>query len=651
MAGRLLILYVLSFLPSFSWSQTDSLRKAFLAEKNDIRRNQLYFELAQSMIEKNLEAAPAFADTLEELGRESGDKKALNLSRFLLAKYHEDKGDSRQALSLYQEVLAFHRSVNDSSEIATTANGIARIYDLLYEADSSIQYYLIALEIHSRLGNHSSVASAYSNIGNLYVHQNLHEKGIEYLKKAVEIRIQIGDEKKLIYTYNNLAVAFGSYRINGSYEMIDSAISYSKKGAELAEKLENHFVAGVIMGGISNLLIKQEKYEEAIIWADRSVIALKAVNRRPNLVFPLINKANSFIKLGRASEALQAAQAGYEIMVETGQQNPLTVYYEVFAEIYEKLGNHREANFWLKKFMALDDSLFQAENVQTMADLEAKYQNQKKETEIANQQLHILEQNNQLLEQKSWIIGLVAGLVLIMGAGFAFFIWYRLKQNAILDRAVIREQQLGLNAVIEAQEMEQRRVARDLHDGIAQELVALDLGLKLVKHQTSLVAPEVSSSIENLSEQLTSTCTEVRNLAHLMLPPTLETQGLIPSLEKLVYNSLGPKGIQVKFEHNDIPVDLNDKVKLGVYRITQELLNNIIKHADARAVWVRVVFEDRVLNLEIEDDGKGFDFEQARKQGSMGIMNILSRVSFLGGDFFSFRRIPRGFVSTISIPL
>ena len=179
MAGRLLILYVLSFLPAFSWSQADSLRKAFLAEKDDIRRNQLYFELAQSMIEKNLEAAPAFADTLEELGRESGDKKALNLSRFLLAKYHEDKGDSRQALSLYQEVLAFHRSVNDSSEIATTANGIARIYDLLYEADSSIQYYLIALEIHSRLGNHSSVASAYSNIGNLYVHQNLHEKGIK----------------------------------------------------------------------------------------------------------------------------------------------------------------------------------------------------------------------------------------------------------------------------------------------------------------------------------------------------------------------------------------------------------------------------------------------------------------------------------------
>ncbi|MEZ4851141.1 MAG: histidine kinase, partial [Bacteroidia bacterium] len=412
-----------------------------------------------------------------------------------------------------------------------------------------------------------------------------------------------------------------------------------------------HFVAGVIMGGISNLLIKQEKYEEAIIWADRSVIALKAVNRHPNLVFPLINKANALLKLGRASEALQSAQAGYEIMVETGQQNPLTVYYEVFAEIYEKLGNYQEANFWLKKFMALDDSLFQAENVQTMADLEAKYQNQKKETEIANQQLHILEQNNQLLKQKSWIIGLIAGLVLILGAGFAFFIWYRLKQNAILDRAVIREQQLGLNAVIEAQEMEQRRVARDLHDGIAQELVALDLGLKVVKHQTSLVAPEVSSSIENLSNQLTSTCTEVRNLAHLMLPPTLETQGLIPSLEKLVYNSLGPKGIQVKFEHNDIPVDLNDKVKLGVYRITQELLNNIIKHADARVVWVRVVFVDQALNLEIEDDGKGFDFEQARKKGSMGIMNVLSRVSFLGGEFFSFRRIPRGFVSTISIPL
>ena len=305
----------------------------------------------------------------------------------------------------------------------------------------------------------------------------------------------------------------------------------------------------------------------------------------------------------------------------------------------------------MKKNIALNDSIFRAENVKNVAEIDTKYQTQKKEAQIVLQNLEISEQKAENFRQRTWLIALIISLLALAAFAYLYYDNYRSKQKAILDAAIIREHQLGLNAVIDAQEAERKRISKDLHDGIAQELVALKLGFNRLQNKIEKIAPDEALNIEQLTHQLNDSCTEVRNIAHVMMPPNLETSGLVSALEMLLLKSLQHNHIETEFEHFDVPGRLNDKTEVGLYRIAQELLNNILKHAQASKVMLQLYKAGNQLIMRLEDNGKGFDYETAKNKSSMGLLNILSRVNNLGGTFFSEKGASVGTVSIVRIPL
>ena len=647
------ILVVVLFLSSLLYSVAlsgqatvaDSLRHAFEGEKDSAKKLDLYYELALEAKEQDLSVALLYADTLEKMAKSARNGKGEARALSLRASTLHEQGDADGAIALYRKVLVMYQKLEDVEGQGVAFNGLGFSFAEKQESDSAMVYYLKAAEAKEKTGKLSDVASVYSNIGNLYVDQLAYDKGIEFLKKALKIRMELGEDKRIIYTYNNLAVAYGS---KGD---IEPAMEYAQKGIALAMKQGNKFVAGVISGGIGHLLNEKEDYEEAIRWCEQSARLLREANRPANLVFPLVNMATAYNGLGKPAKALAVAQEGYAIMLETQQVQPLEVYYEEMAKAYEKMGNYEQAHFWFKKFMVLDDSLFKADNVANIAEMETRYETKKKEAEISAQQLKLSEQQRRLFRQRTWIFSLALGMLALTVLGYLFYNRYRLQKKAELDAAIIREQKLGLNAVIEAQEAERRRIAKDLHDGIAQELVALKMGFHALQRKLDKALPEESEQLEGLSQQLDQSCTEVRNLSHVMLPPTLGQHGLAPSLELLLRNSLHPVGIQTEFEYFGLPETLDEKIEVGIYRIAQELLNNILKHAGAGKVALQLYLASGNLVLKIEDDGNSFDFESARKAGSMGLLNILSRVANLEGTFFSEPGAPRGTVSTVRIPV
>lgn len=624
-------------------SLIDSLRLVLKKQKDPELRIELYEEIAKEAKELDLEKAVFYADTLERMAAQAnslrGKAKAVNYRGYVL----KDKGDMEGAKQLFMQDLALRIQIKDEKGTAKAYNDIGACYAELYKPDLTIFYYLKTIEINEKLGDYSSVASAYSNIGNLYGDQKIPDKAIAYLERALKIRLEHGEEKKTMYTYNNLAVAYGRSDENKK-ENVEKAIMYSNKGIEVALKYDNLFVAGVIEGGVCHLLNKQDRFAEAITYCQRSIQHLEATKRTTNLVFPLINIATSYNALNQPAEALKYAEKGYAIMVEKKLLDPLEVYYEEMANSHEKLGNHQQALNWYKKFMTLDDSSFKADNVKNLADVETKYQTEKKEKEL-------IEQKTENFRQRAWLIGLMVTFLAAAMVGYLFYNRYRLRQKAALDAAIIKEQQLGLNAVIEAQEAERKRIAKDLHDGIAQELVALKLGFNVLQNKLEKVAPTEAKTLNELSEQLNESCTEVRNISHVMMPPTLEQHGLVPSLQLLLRNSLEHVGLQAEFEHFNLPERLEEKTELGLYRIAQELLNNILKHAQANKVALQLYQAGTHLIMRIEDNGKSFDFEAAKRKGSMGLLNVLSRVSTLGGTFTSEQGAEFGTVSTIRVPM
>jgi len=623
----------------------DSLRREFRQSKDPAQRIDLYYNLAKEVQMQDLEVSFAYADTLEKMAKAAnsllGEAQALHVR----GKAHQDKGDKAAAICTLKKQLEIGQKIKDISIQADAYNGLGGTYQDFFQNDSAQHYLLLGAKLREQLGDQENLASAYSNLGNVYSDAELHDKAIEYLKKALAIRLKTGDERRTIFTYNNLAVAYGAKKEH------QTSLEYSYKGIEMALKNDNKFVAGVMLGGVCHLLHEMGKDQEAIPQCEKSIQYLQEVKREANLVFPYVNLATVYNALNQPQKALNYALLGYKIMQEKQLIDPLEIYYEEIARAYELMGQPKQALFWYKKYNALGDSLFTAENTQILAETEAKYQTQKKEKELTQKQLQLEKQSSQLFKQQTWIWGLALGLVAFVLLGWLFWNRFRLRKKAELDAAIIHEQKLGLNAVIEAQELERKRIAKDLHDGIAQEMVALKLGFSALQNKLKQVAPNEASQIGHLAEQLDQSCTEVRNISHTMLPPTLEQHGLAPSLEMLLRNTLQGTALQYEFESSLVPSNLDEKVEIGVYRIAQELLNNIIKHAQAGKIMVILYLAGGSLILRMEDDGQGFDFEQARVKGSMGILNILSRVNTLGGVFQTERAQPQGTISIIRIPL
>ena len=216
-------------------------------------------------------------------------------------------------------------------------------------------------------------------------------------------------------------------------------------------------------------------------------------------------------------------------------------------------------------------------------------------------------------------------MLLLAGA----LLWFRAKsrQKAAVQFARIQEQEQGLNAVIQATEDERRRIARDLHDGVGQELSSLFLGIDSIK---SKIPEALVPGLNSLRERLGTSTKHLRQISHQMMPQALETAGLAPALEDLVATSFRNTTITARVDAFRVPDNLDPKVALVCYRVAQELLNNVIRHAGASEIDVMLIAKNDRINLSVEDNGKGFDPHQASE--GIGLTNMRTRLKAVNGS-------------------
>lgn len=624
-------------------SVIDSLRRLLQKEADPVKKADTYYDIAIEAKEQDLEVAFRYADTLESMSKAAKYPKGRARAMSLRGSATKDKGDYQAALRIFKDELAFRHNIDDPKGLGKLYNNFGATYDKLYQPDSSIIFYLKAVDIYEKLGDYSNIASAYSNIGNLYSDQKAHDKAIAFLEKALKIRLEHGEEKKSIYTYNNLAVAYGT---KGD---LDKAMEYSNKGAELALKYGNKYAAGVILGGICHLLHEKGRNEEAIPYGQRSIEYLEAANRKANLVFPLINLAGVYNSLDKPALALEYAQKGYAIMLETKQADPMEVYYEEMANAYEKLGNHKEALFWFKKFMVLDDSLFKADNVKNLADIETKYQTAKKEAEIRD-----LENRQRI--QKTLTYSALAGVFALLAVLWLSRRAYRQKQRLAeqerllqqekIDRLESERKVVALNAHLEGQQRERLRIAEDLHDDFGSGLSKISLLSEVAKKKAP--APTELDKIAATAKELLLKMSEIvwaLNHHNDTLP------SLAAYIRRYTSGFFEDSGVRCHFSVPNLPeAPLNGEVRRNVFLAVKESLHNILKHAGASEVEIDFSLNGDRLEIRIRDNGKGFD-EAALAGAGNGLHNMEKRMAAAGGAFDVQSEPGKGTVIRLSLPL
>jgi signal transduction histidine kinase len=206
-----------------------------------------------------------------------------------------------------------------------------------------------------------------------------------------------------------------------------------------------------------------------------------------------------------------------------------------------------------------------------------------------------------------------------------------------------------VQTLVMAEDVERRRIARELHDGTAQHLVAIDLGIASLERR---LPPDAEAHIlADLRSSLAAAHREIRTFSYLLHPPELERSGLEETMRQFVHGFEARTGIKVNIAINGVISDLGSERDLTLFRVLQEALMNVHRHADANTATVRLQRERNSVTLEVLDDGHGYvaDSKHSASTG-VGVMGMKARVTKLGGRLLLFSSA-EGFCVRAQLPL
>lgn len=421
-------------------NKLDSLHQTYLSERDPERKAESYYQWAYELLIQTPETGLKTADTLYQMAAEAKDERNLSRAEYLRGYSYTLQGRYKDALPHHRLELIHAKASGNQEILGKALNSYGNCFHNMGQNDSAIVYLLQAATVKEQIGNLKDIASAYANIGNVFSDEKAPDKAIEYLEKALQIRLKLPDDpRSAIFTYNNLSVAYGG---RGDH---DKAIEYAEEGYRLSTRTGNRFLAGVLAGNLSELWLRKGELDKAIRLADSSVLVLNDLNRKANVVYPYSVLGEAWLMKGDPAKALALNRQGFKIMEELDLGEPLTVYYRNFANAYEALGNYQEAIFWLKKYMVLDDSLFNKEKISAIAEAEAKYETEKKEGQLVRQQLELERSTSKL---RSLLLG---SLTIIIALG-AVFLYFRNKQRIRQKEAEVAAEKASITAEFERSE-------------------------------------------------------------------------------------------------------------------------------------------------------------------------------------------------------
>ncbi len=466
----------------------------------------------------------------------------------------------------------------------------------------AISFFSQALEIAERNHDPSLLTLLYTGIGGCWVNQNLsdssstdgYRKGLQFYARAAQTAKALNDDMDLAGVYINIS---GTYCNLG---MLDSAAYYVNKVLSMPGERLNYNAKIKAQMVLAALFYKEKNYGRAIQHCRQAAALARKYNAK-----------------------------GHWLQAE---------YY--LFQACRALGDHKQALLHLEQYARLRDSLLDEEKIKATRQLETKYRVAQKDKELARKDLHLMRQKSELKEKNIWIGA--GGLSSLFLVGL-LLVWRRNSQHRRrLQEKQIRfmeqEQALwkqgesirNLNAMIRGEEKERARLGRELHDGIVSELVAIKMNFDTLqlKYPLAEAEPEFEKALQHLDD----TARELRKTAQNLMPDMLMEHGLTISLAAYCEKTSALTGLNIRFVCEDYLPRLPLDFELSLYRMIQELVQNILKHAQASVALVQLNYHSQLLLLTVEDNGKGIDTKQAERTG-IGLSNLKSRVEALQGRF------------------
>lgn len=564
-------------------------------------------------------------------------RAALSLNNLGVA--YRNKGDAKKALTYYYEALSFAREGENTFYQAAFLENIGIVHSNRGEYVESLRSYLVAQKLYESMDDKESMIILGFNIGLIYKLNKEYDKAIPFYEQSLEYDISNSDTIGIIYSLHNLGSAYlemKNWQKARAY-LLDSYI------LSLSSQIECLDGIGGLLG---KLYFKLDNLDSAKYFLNLEMDSFQSCEAHsdyPEVAYLLGMVAQ---KEGKHQNAYRLFRESYELALEAGYQEIIKNSSRALYEWHKVNGNPTKALMFHEVFQQTVDSLFNQENTRELAWLEANFEmGQLTDSlqRIQDQELLAYQENLQTQKRKQRNLWIFIGALSLLAALIYLYIRKRqeLKYQVMLDS----ERQKGFTATIEATEEERKRIAKDLHDGVVQQIGSI----KLMLHQISTnLSGNQALEVDEVAMLAEKAADETRHLSHQMMPKALIEVGLLPAMMDVVNNQLQPLGITSDFQHFKLKDRYETAVEVSLYRIFQELANNIVKHAKASHVDIQLMENSGKLILIIEDNGEGM---KDQRSDGIGLTNIRSRLSTIDGKVDFTSSPEAGTVATIVIPV
>lgn len=513
--------------------------------------------------------------------------------------------------------------------------------------DSAVTYYQDALNFYIKdsLSFNKERFSAYKGLSVIYSQISNDSLYFHYLNKALKEAIKTTDSISLSSAYNNLGVYFDkkgdSEKSNANYRL---AYRYNPKNQLISQNLGSSF-------------IKMQELDSANYYLNKTIAASKDSLTVALSYYNLSRIAHIKSNIERRLQYLK--QSERFLVSNTGLERELHLeLYNALSETYGQMSKWKLALNYLDIYHKLNDSLNKIDVQKNLDEIRTKYESDKKEEELVAQKKLTEE------EKKKKVYSII---ILTTFALFILVISYLLLKNVrrkqllaeqekVIETqknlALLKEQEINsINAMVEGQEKERKRVAEDLHDNLGSVLATLKLhfeNLRINKKKEKIDQEVLFDKTENLIDEA---YLKVRSIAHAKNAGVIANQGLLAAVKLMADKISLANKVHIEVVHFGLDMPLDNSLEIAVFRMIQELITNTLKHANATSATINISRHDNLLNIIVEDNGIGFNESLMNSSSGMGLSSIKTRVAHMEGELIVDTTPNKGATIIINLPI
>lgn len=350
----------------------------------------------------------------------------------------------------------------------------------------------------------------------------------------------------------------------------------------------------------------------------------------------LLSVANQQLQLNQTDAAISTLT---NLLNQSQDLDEKRNTFKMLSNAWEKKGNNEKAVEFLTEIVKIKDSIHN-DDAEALTALKTTFEAEKhiKDIELKQAEIH-----------RQQIIIIALSIVFLLSIVFFVLLYQRKKtlMQTQLQFALLQEKNEAAKKIIEAEEKERKRIAEDLHDGIGQMMSAVKMNLSSLSDKVELINEQDKILLEKTLALADESCKEVRSISHSMMPNALLKTGLSNAVKAFI-DKIDHKKINVQLHTEGLEQKLDDSVEIVLYRVIQETVSNVIKHAQANQLDISIIKDEDGIACTIEDNGIGFNPLQSNN--GIGLKNIQTRVAYLNGTVEFDSEKNKGTLVAIHVP-